>query len=77
MILITGAGGKTGRALIQALSRVESLSAFVHRQEYVSIVKSLGAEQVLVGDMRDDFCHPFGDAGGESSLSCVPQYESR
>ena len=54
MILITGAGGKTGRALIQALSKVESLSAFVHRQEYVSIVKSLGAGQVLVGDMRDD-----------------------
>ena len=54
MILITGAGGKTGRALIQALSKVESISAFVHRQEHVSIVKSLGAEQVLVGDMHDD-----------------------
>jgi uncharacterized protein YbjT (DUF2867 family) len=54
MILITGAGGKTGRALLQALSKVESLSALVHRQEYVSIVKSLGAGQVLVGDMRDD-----------------------
>jgi len=55
MILITGAGGKTGRALLQALSKVESLSALVHRQEYVSIVKSLGAGQVLVGDMRDDW----------------------
>ena len=54
MILITGAGGKTGRALIQALSKVESLSAFVHRQKHISIVKSLGAERVFVGDMRDD-----------------------
>jgi len=54
MILITGAGGKTGRALIKALSKVESLSALVHHQEHVSIVKALGAEQVIVGDLRND-----------------------
>ncbi len=53
MILITGAGGKTGRTLIKALSKVESICAFVHREEHVSIAKSLGAEKVIVGDMRD------------------------
>ncbi|MCI0550009.1 MAG: NmrA family NAD(P)-binding protein [Anaerolineae bacterium] len=54
MILITGAGGKTGRTLIKALSKAESVCAFVHREKHVSMLKSLGAEKVLVGDMRDE-----------------------
>jgi uncharacterized protein YbjT (DUF2867 family) len=53
MILITGAGGKTGRALIKVLSKVESVSAFVHREEHVAVAKSLDAERVVVGDLRD------------------------
>jgi len=54
MILITGAGGKTGRALVKVLSKIESVCAFVHRDEYVSVLKSLGAEKVVVGDMCDE-----------------------
>ncbi len=54
MILITGASGKTGRALVKELSRVESVCAFVHREEHVSVLKSLGAEKVIVGDLRDE-----------------------
>jgi uncharacterized protein YbjT (DUF2867 family) len=54
MILITGAGGKTGKALINALSKAESLCALVYREEHAAIVKSLGAEKVIVGDMRDE-----------------------
>jgi uncharacterized protein YbjT (DUF2867 family) len=54
MILITGAGGKTGRTLIKALSKAEGICALVHREEYVSISKSLGAEKVIVGDMHDE-----------------------
>jgi uncharacterized protein YbjT (DUF2867 family) len=54
MILITGAGGKTGRALIRTLSKAESLCAFVFREEHISAVKALGAEKVIVGDMRDE-----------------------
>ena len=54
MILITGAAGKTGRTLIKALSKVESVCAFVHHEEHVSVVKSLGADKVIVGDMRDE-----------------------
>jgi NAD(P)H dehydrogenase (quinone) len=53
MILLTGAGGKTGRALIQALSKVESICAFVHRAEQAPLTRSLGAERVIVGDLRD------------------------
>ncbi len=54
MILITGAGGKTGRALIQALSKAESVFAFVRREGYVPVAQSLGAEKVIVGDMHDE-----------------------
>ena len=53
MILITGAGGKTGRTLVKALSKVESICAFVHREDHVSVVKNSGAEKVIVGDMHD------------------------
>jgi uncharacterized protein YbjT (DUF2867 family) len=53
MILISGAGGKTGRTLVKALANVEDVCGFVHRQEHVSTLKSLGAEKVVVGDMRD------------------------
>jgi uncharacterized protein YbjT (DUF2867 family) len=54
MILVTGAGGKTGRALIKALSKAESVCALVHREEHVPILRSLGAEKVIVGDIRDE-----------------------
>ena len=54
MILITGAGGKTGRAIIKTLSKAEGICALVHREEHVSILKPLGTEKVVVGDMRDD-----------------------
>ena len=54
MILITGAGGKTGRAIVKALSQVESMSALVRREDHVSVLRSLGAEKVIVGDLRDD-----------------------
>jgi uncharacterized protein YbjT (DUF2867 family) len=54
MILITGAGGKTGRALVKVLSKVESVCAFVHRKQQVSVLKSLGAEKAIVGDLSDE-----------------------
>jgi hypothetical protein len=54
MLLITGAGGKTSRTLIKTLSKVESIYAFVHREEHGSIAKSLGAEKATVGDMLDE-----------------------
>jgi uncharacterized protein YbjT (DUF2867 family) len=54
MILITGAGGKTGRTLIKTLSKVESVCALVHREEHASVMKSLSAQKVIVGDMRDE-----------------------
>ncbi|PWB70794.1 MAG: nucleoside-diphosphate sugar epimerase [Anaerolineales bacterium] len=54
MILLTGAGGKTGKALLKSLSKAESVCAFVHREEQVSVMKSLGAERVVIGDLREE-----------------------
>ena len=53
MILITGAGGKTGKAITRLLSKVENICALVYREEHIPALKSLGAEKVIVGDMRD------------------------
>jgi len=54
MILVTGAAGKTGRAIIRALSeKNERIRALVYRGEQSCIVESCGAVEVVVSDMRD------------------------
>lgn len=54
MILITGANGITGRAIISALlSKGEQVRAFVHKAEQIQGMKSLGAIEVVAGDMMD------------------------
>jgi len=53
MILITGAGGKTGRAVIRALvSKGEPVRALVHRSDQTQRLESLGVQQALAGDMN-------------------------
>ena len=55
MILITGAAGKTGQAVIRALlERDVAVRAFVYREEQASLVKELGAKETIVGDIRDE-----------------------
>lgn len=55
MILVTGAGGKTGQAVIQALAgKGEAVRAFVHREAHAENVKALGAQEAVVGDLRDE-----------------------
>lgn len=54
MILVTGAAGKTGRTIIQALAKSgETVRALVHRFDQVSSLRALGVDDVLVGDLRD------------------------
>jgi NAD(P)H dehydrogenase (quinone) len=53
MILILGASGKTGKSLVSALWNVENVCAFVHREEQVPVLKSLGVDNVVVGDLYD------------------------
>lgn len=55
MILVTGAGGKTGKAIIKSLSNnQEDIYAFAHRQDQVAEIKLSGAEKIIVGDLRDE-----------------------
>jgi uncharacterized protein YbjT (DUF2867 family) len=55
MILITGAAGKTGQAIIKALSsKSVKVRALVHRKSQVNVVKSAGASTVIVGDMGEE-----------------------
>lgn len=54
MILVTGAGGKTGRAIVQALAaRGTEVRAWVWREAQVSEAKQNGASQVVWGDITD------------------------
>lgn len=54
MILVTGAAGKTGRAVIAALAeRQLPVRALVHRREQLAAVEASGAVEVAIGDQRD------------------------
>ncbi len=54
MILITGAAGKTGRAVIRSLSkRGATLRALVRRSDQAASLEALGAAEVIVGDLGD------------------------
>jgi NAD(P)H dehydrogenase (quinone) len=54
MVLVTGAGGKTGQAIIKALSaRGEACHAFVHRETHAARMRALGANAVSVGSLDD------------------------
>lgn len=76
MILVTGAGGKTGRAVISALvKRNHSVRALVHREDQVALVKSLGAKDALVGDMRSRDTLETAVAGAESVYHICPNVD--
>jgi NAD(P)H dehydrogenase (quinone) len=52
MILVTGAGGKTGQAVIKALvKRGIEVRALVRRNEQIAMVKALGAVNVQTADI--------------------------
>jgi len=53
MILVTGAAGKTGRAVIQALiEKKQQLRAFVFRDDQIPMLKKMGVRDFVVGDLR-------------------------
>jgi NAD(P)H dehydrogenase (quinone) len=54
MILITGAAGKTGRAVIQRLVDTgQAVRALARRPDQVIWLEKLGVQEVMVGDMGD------------------------
>jgi NAD(P)H dehydrogenase (quinone) len=53
MILVTGSSGKTGRSVLQALAKRDvEVRALVHRSDQETLIRSLGAREVICGDMR-------------------------
>src|SRR4030067_576238 len=54
MILLTGAAGKTGKAIIRSLSDYRlAVKALVFRPEQIQPVKALGVKQVFAGDLTN------------------------
>jgi NAD(P)H dehydrogenase (quinone) len=54
MILVTGAAGKTGQAVLGQLSGMsEPVRALVHKSVYEEQVLEAGAQETIVGDLRD------------------------
>jgi NAD(P)H dehydrogenase (quinone) len=54
MILVTGAAGKTGHAVVKALAaKGASVRAFVRRPEQATTLKALGAAEINLGTFED------------------------
>src|SRR5690349_5563794 len=54
MILVTGAGGKTGKAVIKALvARGAAVRAFVRNPAHEATLTALGAAEIVAGAMDD------------------------
>lgn len=54
MILVTGAAGKTGMAVIEALAKKGATArALVHRAERAAALKTLGAAECVIGSFED------------------------
>jgi uncharacterized protein YbjT (DUF2867 family) len=54
VILVTGAGGKTGKAVIKALlARGAPVRAFVRSTSHLAALKAIGVSDAVVGEMGD------------------------
>jgi NAD(P)H dehydrogenase (quinone) len=54
MILVTGAGGKTGKAVLKALvARGAAVRAFVRSSRHRAALEAIGVHDVVVGEMDD------------------------
>jgi NAD(P)H dehydrogenase (quinone) len=55
MVLVTGAAGKTGRAIIKALAlKKRSVRALIRKPDQSASVTSAGATEVCLGDLRNE-----------------------
>ena len=54
MILVTGAAGKTGLSVISAIAKkAHPVRALIHNDAQ-SVVREVGAKEIVVGDLQDD-----------------------
>lgn len=77
MILVTGAGGKTGHAVVRALTaRSESVRAQVRRQDQTADLQSLGATQIVAEDLLDPAGMAVAMEGMHAVYLIVPNVHS-
>lgn len=73
MILVTGAAGKTGTAVIQALAaKNEQVRGLVRREEQVAEVTAVAAVEVVVGDMADTAVYQQAAEGVQAIYHICP-----
>jgi uncharacterized protein YbjT (DUF2867 family) len=73
MILVTGAAGKTGNAVVKALAaKGASVRALVRRAEQVDALKALGAAKVSVGSFEDRGALALATAGMQAVYHICP-----
>jgi len=73
MILVTGAAGKTGKAVISALAAKGALvRALARRAEYAPALKALGAAEVKVGGFDDARALAEAAAGAQAIYHICP-----
>src|ERR1700732_4680782 len=65
MILVTGAGGKTGKAVIKALvARGAPVRAFIRSPTHEAALKAMGVREIVAGEMDDP--HAISQAARET-----------
>jgi len=73
MILVTGAAGKTGKAVIKALAaRRAPIRALVRRADYAEALMALGATEVDVGSFEDAHALARAAAGVQAIYHICP-----
>lgn len=78
MILITGAAGKTGRAITQALkAKGQAVRAFVRSPEQAEQIRRLGAVEVHTGDLLDESAVAHACRGVEAIYHICPNMHPR
>ena len=73
MILITGAGGKTGKATARALvARGAPGRAFVRSAAHKAALKAMGVRDIVAGDMNDQHALDQATRGAEAIYHICP-----
>jgi len=73
MILVTGAAGKTGRAIVKALAaKGAAVRALVRRPDHVDALKQIGAAEVGIGSFEDAAAVADAVAGTQAIYHICP-----
>lgn len=73
MVLVTGAAGKTGRAVVAALlAGGAAVRAWVRRPQQAASLQALGAAELVVGDMADTAVYQQAAAGVRAIYHICP-----